>query len=59
MVEYVTMEHVARKYGVSYQSVRKMVLSGEIPSVRLGKRTIRIPADWVPGSGCRERGGVA
>lgn len=41
---YKTIKDVAEELGVSDKIVRKLVNSGEIPSLKLGYRTIRIPA---------------
>jgi excisionase family DNA binding protein len=40
-----TMKEVANHFKMSYQSVYKLVRDGKIPSIRLGKRVIRIDAD--------------
>ena len=41
---YLTINDVAEDLSVSDKLVRKLVSSGEIPSIKLGYRTIRIPA---------------
>ena len=41
---YLTINDVAEDLRVSDKLVRKLVNSGEIPSIKLGYRTIRIPA---------------
>ena len=41
---YLTINDVAEDLSVSDKLVRKLVNSGAIPSIKLGYRTIRIPA---------------
>jgi excisionase family DNA binding protein len=41
---YKTINDVAEELSVSDKLVRKLVQTGEIPSIKLGYRTIRIPA---------------
>ena len=41
---YLTINDVAEDLSVSDKLVRKLIQSGEIPSIKLGYRTIRIPA---------------
>ncbi len=47
------IKEVAEFLGVSESGVRRAIKAGEIPSFRVGPRTIRVPAWWL-----REIGGV-
>ena len=43
MDDYLRVKEVAEMLAVSYQTVRKLVKSGALQSVRIGNRGIRIP----------------
>lgn len=40
-----SLQETAEVTGLSYNTVRKLVRTGEIPSVKLGEKRILIPAD--------------
>ena len=44
--EYMSLEEVAGKMGVTYQLIYRLVRSGELPAVRIGKLYRVSQADW-------------
>jgi excisionase family DNA binding protein len=42
---YVTVREVAEELRISSQTVYRLIDSGELPALRLGHRTYRIPAE--------------
>lgn len=47
MVKYVTVREAAERLGFPLPIVRRWVREGWVPVVRVGKRTVRVPLDWV------------
>jgi len=40
--EWLTLEDVAKELNLQYQTVKQWALSGKLPSIKLGHRTIRV-----------------
>lgn len=54
-MSFLTVEEVAKRFRVSKMTVYRAVESGELRSIKVGKRTVRIPEDaveeWVSDGG--------
>lgn len=46
-MKLLTVSDVAKALGVSRYTVYNMIRRGQIPALKLGRRTIRIPENWL------------
>lgn len=47
MHEYYSVKETAERLGLPVASIRRWVREGVIPALRVGRRSIRIPKEWV------------
>lgn len=45
--QYVTIRQTAERLNVCSKTVRRLISTGELPAIRFGHRTVRIPVDAV------------
>lgn len=49
LAQYITIQTTAARLSICTRSVRRLIADGTLPAIRLGHRTVRIPAAAVAG----------